>query len=130
MNQGLSLVTMLALSAASAVTAQNIDAEFMNYPSYNGDDLELTVDNSGTHWRLWSPAAEGARVILYPTDRNTAAIDTIAMTKSEKGTWVANVPEKLYGTFYTFSVLDKANGLQRLLESGQRLSVRTDNARP
>lgn len=111
MNQGLSLVTMLALSAASAVTAQNIDAEFMNYPSYNGDDLELTVDNSGTHWRLWSPAAEGARVILYPTDRNTAAIDTIAMTKSEKGTWVANVPEKLYGTFYTFSVLDKGKWL-------------------
>lgn len=102
---------MLALSAASAATAQNVDAVYLTYPSYDGEDLELTVDNKGTHWRLWSPAAEEARVILYPTDRNTPATDTIAMTRSEKGTWVASVPEKLYGKFYTFSVRDKGRWL-------------------
>ena len=102
---------MLALSAATAATAQNADAVYQSYPSYDGDDLELTVDNKGTHWRLWSPMAEGARVILYPTDRNTPATDTIPMTKSEKGTWVASVPEKLYGKFYTFSIRDKGRWL-------------------
>ncbi|MDE5827329.1 MAG: type I pullulanase, partial [Duncaniella sp.] len=102
---------MLALGAASVASAQNPDAVYQTYPTYDGEDLELTVNNSGTHWRLWSPAAEGARVILYPTDRNTAAIDTIAMTRGEKGTWVASVPEKLYGRFYTFSILDKGKWL-------------------
>ncbi len=111
MNQGLSIVTMLALSAASAVSAQNADAVFKTYPAYGGEDLELTVNDSGTHWRLWSPAAEGARVILYPTGVNTSATDTIAMTRGESGTWVANVPEKLYGKFYTFSILNKGKWL-------------------
>lgn len=111
MNQGLSIVAMLALSAASAASAQDVDAVYLTYPTYNGDDLELKVDNEGTHWRLWSPAAEGARVIIYPTDRNTAATDTIAMTHAENGTWVASVPEKLYGKFYTFSILDKGKWL-------------------
>lgn len=104
-------MAMLALSAASAASAQDVDAVYLTYPTYNGDDLELKVDNEGTHWRLWSPAAEGARVIIYPTDRNTAATDTIAMTHAENGTWVASVPEKLYGKFYTFSILDKGKWL-------------------
>ncbi|MCM1355124.1 MAG: type I pullulanase [Staphylococcus sp.] len=111
MNQGLSIVTMLALSAAASASAQDVDAVYQTYPTYAGEDLELTVDNKGTHWRLWSPAAEAARVILYPTGLNTAATDTIAMTRSEKGTWVASVPERLYGKFYTFSILDKGKWL-------------------
>ena len=102
---------MVAINAAIATTAQNPDAAYLDYPSYNGEDLELTVDSKGTHWRLWSPAAEAARVILYPTDRNTAATDTIPMTRGENGTWVASVPKQLYGSFYTFSILDKGKWL-------------------
>ena len=111
MNKRLSILTMVAINAAIATTAQNPDAAYLDYPSYNGEDLELTVDSKGTHWRLWSPAAEAARVILYPTDRNTAATDTIPMTRGENGTWVASVPKQLYGSFYTFSILDKGKWL-------------------
>lgn len=93
------------------MTAENADSAYLSYPSYNGEDLELTVDSHGTHWRLWSPKAEAVRLMIYPTDRNTAATDTIDMTRSERGTWVANVPEQLYGHFYTFSVLDNGKWL-------------------
>ena len=102
---------MLALSASVASQAANPDAVYQTYPTYSGEDLELTVNDKGTSWRLWSPKAEAARVILYDSDRNTQAVDTIAMTRSEGGTWVANVPGKLYGSFYTFSILDKGKWL-------------------
>lgn len=102
---------MLALSASVASQAVNPDAVYQNYPTYSGEDLELTVNDKGTSWRLWSPKAEAARVILYDSDRNTLAVDTIAMTRGEGGTWVANVPRKLYGSFYTFSILDKGKWL-------------------
>lgn len=75
-----------------------------NLPTYNGSDLELTVNKSGTHWRLWSPEAEAAEVMLYDTDRNTPATDTISMKRADNGTWTASVPAQLYGHFYTFRI--------------------------
>ena len=92
MHQSSIYVTMLALSASVTVQAENPDAAYLNYPTYSGEDLELTVDDQGTRWRLWSPKAEAARVILYDSDRNTPAVDTLEMTGSEGGTWVAGVP--------------------------------------
>ena len=92
MHQRSIYLTMLALSASVATKAENPDAVFQTYPTYSGEDLELTVDSKGTHWRLWSPKAQAARVILYDSDRNTQAVDTIDMTRGEGGTWVAAVP--------------------------------------
>lgn len=111
MHQSTIYLTMLALSASIATKAENPDAVYQTYPTYSGEDLELTVDSKGTRWRLWSPKAEAARVILYDSDRNTKAVDTIAMTRSEGGTWVAGVPRQLYGSFYTFSILDNGKWL-------------------
>ncbi len=98
------------LSGAFAAGARNsnlpqyMESEYASWPVYGGSDLELTVDNSGTHFALWSPKAEAAEVLVYDTDRNTPAVDTLAMTRGENGTWRASVPEKLYGKFYTFRV--------------------------
>ncbi|MDE7025400.1 MAG: type I pullulanase [Paramuribaculum sp.] len=84
------------------------DTQLATLPSYSGSDLELTVNSTGTHWRLWSPEAEHAQVLLYASDRNTPAIDTLDMQRSDSGTWVASYPKQLYGKFYTFRV--KHNG--------------------
>ena len=103
----MAVAVALMASAGQYNYAQNTvnpDAKYLSYPAYDGEDLELTVDNNGTHWRLWSPEAQAARVILYDTGVNTPAVDTIEMKKSDKGTWTASVPQKLYGKFYTFSI--------------------------
>lgn len=81
------------------------DVRFQNYPAYDGDDLELSVDASGTRFRLWSPAATAARVNLYTDGRTGSPYATIEMTPDKAtGTWRALVPEKLYGKFYTFQI--------------------------
>ena len=97
-------LTTVALCCSLQTFAVNPDAKFLDYPTYNGSDLELTVDASGTHWRLWSPEAEAVKVNIYPSGLNTKATETIDMTRADGGTWTASVPDRLYGKFYTFTV--------------------------
>lgn len=93
-----------ALCTATLLNAQNMDSQYASWPAYTGNDLELLVDNSGTHFTLWSPKADAAEVLIYDTDRNTPPIDTLRMKIGDNGTWRASVPKKLYGKFYTFVV--------------------------
>ncbi|MCM1451698.1 MAG: type I pullulanase [Clostridium sp.] len=74
------------------------------FPVYEGDDLELTVNDQGTHFALWSPEADAAQVQIYDQDLNSEAIQTLDMKKGDKGVWRASLPEKLYGKFYTFRI--------------------------
>ena len=107
-----SLVTAALMTAGamtintSTVAAQSsFDSQFLSYPTYNGDDLELTVDNSGTHFRLWSPKAQEARVNLYDNGHTGSPYETLPMKfDAATGTWTASVPQKLYGKFYTFQI--------------------------
>lgn len=111
----MSLCTGAMLSSALICTAAEQsnsvwprNSVLASLPTYSGSDLELNVNATGTHWRLWSPEAEQARVMIYNTDRNTPAIKTLEMNRAESGTWTASVPEQLYGKFYTFQI--KYNG--------------------
>ena len=99
-----------ALLCGTPTYANQMDMEtaYATFPAYNGDDLELKVDNKGTHFTLWSPEAQAAQVMLYDTDRNTPSTQTLDMTKSDNGTWRVTVPKQLYGKFYTFRI--KHNG--------------------
>lgn len=91
-----------------AQTMVNIE-NYESFPSYNGDDLELTVNNSGTHFTLWSPNAQEARVMIYDKGMGGKPLNILQMSREEaKGIWRVSVPEKLYGKFYTFSI--KHNG--------------------
>ncbi len=89
----------------SAYARSAFDQQFAEYPTYNGDDLELTVDASGTHFRLWSPKAQEVVVNLYDTGRFGEPFESIPMTfHPENGTWTATAKGQLYGKFYTFKV--------------------------
>ena len=93
------------LGTVSAYAQSQYDAQFIEYPTYSGDDLELTVNNSGTHFRLWSPKAQEARVNLYDTGKGGSPYSTLEMKfDPANGTWTASVPEQLYGKFYTFQI--------------------------
>ncbi len=125
-------LVMAAAALAPAANAQtDMDTRYASWPTYNGDDLELKVDASGTHFTLWSPEAEGAEVLIYNSDRNTPAVDTLRMTRGDSGTWRANVPERLLGKFYTFRVtvggrtLDETPGIwaKAVGTNGQRAAI-------
>ncbi len=106
------LTALLAATVvAGGVCATNPDDRFASWPTYNGSDLELMVDADGTHFTLWSPEAQAARVYLYDADRNTPAIDTLDMSRGISGTWRATVSAPLYGKFYTFSIKHKGQWL-------------------
>lgn len=100
---GTMMATAIIYSAGDA-QATSPDEIYSTYETYDGQDLELTVDNSGTHFTIWSPKAEAAKVLIYDSGRNSTPIQTIDMNKSEHGTWRASVPGQLYGKFYTFQI--------------------------
>ncbi len=101
---GLMAFTPAVVPDASAQSTY--DAQFLEYPTYSGDDLELSVDDSGTHFRLWSPKAQAARVNLYDNGRFGKPFQVLEMkADSSNGTWTASVPQKLFGKFYTFQIL-------------------------
>lgn len=106
-----SLMTAAAIASGTLLTCIPVfsqsayDSRFIEYPTYNGDDLELTVDASGTHFRLWSPKAQEARVNLYDNGHAGKPYRTLEMKPDpDNGTWNASVPQKLYGKFYTFQI--------------------------
>ncbi|MDE6380505.1 MAG: type I pullulanase [Muribaculaceae bacterium] len=99
------LMTGMASGSLTVSARSTYDQQFADYPTYNGEDLELKVDAKGTHFRLWSPKAEEVVVNLYDTGLNGKPYETLPMTfHAENGTWTASVPEQLYGKFYTFKV--------------------------
>lgn len=101
------VIFSMTLLNPTAVAAQSrFDKQFVSYPTYSGNDLELLVDNSGTHFRLWSPKAQEARVNLYDNGHTGSPYQTLSMKADRaNGTWTASVPEKLYGKFYTFQIM-------------------------
>ncbi|MCH5229905.1 MAG: type I pullulanase [Muribaculaceae bacterium] len=99
-------IAAILVGGSISVSAQsNFDAKYKSYPTYAGEDLELTVNDNGTHWRLWSPEAQEALVRIYDQGSGGEPIETLPMEfHKENGTWTASVPEQLYGKFYTFNI--------------------------
>lgn len=105
------MVMTASLTASAYASVPTVEDIYNSYPVYDGNDLELIVDNSGTHFTLWSPAVQNVRVLIYDKDRNGVAIDTLEMHPGEKGVWRAAVPQMLYGKFYTFQVQSQGRWL-------------------
>ena len=131
-------MSVIALSVAAPAVAQTIDAvtadaraattapdrKFLDFPSYDGTDLGVTVANGVTRFALWSPEAQGVCLNLYDTDRNTPAVKRIDMTLTDNGVWRASVPENLTGKFYTFNVRHDGKWLAETPGVWARRSVR------
>lgn len=103
----IALLSSPALTSTPLFAQSAYDAQFADYPVYAGDDLELTVNDSGTHFRLWSPKARQVVVQIYDNGHGGIPIENIKMDfDPSTGTWTASSPEKLYGKFYTFKVMN------------------------
>ncbi len=95
----LAMTAILLAPAAfpgAAQTNSTYDSQFISWPTYNGDDLELSVSDSGTAFRLWSPKAEEAVVNLYDNGYTGKPCSTLPMKfDAATGTWSVSVPEKV-----------------------------------
>ena len=77
---------------------------FDEYPSYEGDDLELFYSPTKSVFTLWAPTAEEVRLNLYASGEGGEPVRRLPMKSSDKGTWRISVSEDLKGSFYTFQI--------------------------
>ncbi len=79
-----------------------------DYPVYPYGDLGVTYTPASATFKLWSPAAQDARLRLYDTDeRGTEPRSTTDMDEVD-GAWTVRIDGDLDGTYYTFEI--KQNG--------------------
>ena len=90
------------ISRMFSLAAQQTD--YSRYPVYNGNDLGLTYSKVKSVFKIWSPVAEKAQLLLYSDGVSGSANRQVSMKKSTGGTWVATINGNLAGTFYTFRV--------------------------
>ena len=85
---------------------QKLTAQFSStlYPVYNGKDLGLTYNKTSSSFRIWSPPAEEAELILYKEGENGTALKNIGLKKGINGTWFTKLNGDWKGTFYVFRV--------------------------
>ncbi|MEJ0105105.1 MAG: hypothetical protein WDO19_22255 [Bacteroidota bacterium] len=85
------------------VKAQSPD--FSKYPFYKGNDLGLIYSPAGSTFRIWSPVAEKAELLIYGQAVDGSPEQTIGMNKSEGGTWTVTVHGDQKRKFYVFRVM-------------------------
>lgn len=74
--------------------------------TYTGDDLGATWTSSKTTFKVWAPTADKVQVNLYQSGTEGAddLIETLDMTKGEKGVWSVQKAGDLNGVYYTYGV--------------------------
>ena len=94
-------ILLLCFMMMKKITAQ---PDFNKYPVYQGTDLGLTYSKTASSFRIWSPTATAAELILYKEGLGGVSLKTIELTSGINGTWVTKLPGNLKGIFYTFRV--------------------------
>lgn len=102
-----SKVTMLLLLLSiltSCVNKKKEYATYEEYPIYKGNDLELTYTPKRSTFKVWSPAVDAVKLLLFRDGYKEAAYRMIDLEYTSKGVWKVEVEEDLKGQFYTFQV--------------------------
>jgi pullulanase len=97
---------MLLLSFISQLFSSNAQKnDFAGYPVYKGNDLGLTYSPMKSVFRIWSPPAEKAELLLYTTGLSGSATGVYPMQKNKDGVWTATLPNDQKGKYYAFRVM-------------------------
>ncbi len=88
------------------VAMQHLQAQYTteNYPAYKGKDLGLTYSKASSTFKIWSPPASAAELLLYKNGDGGTAFKTIELTQGANGSWQTKLSGDLKGTYYTFRV--------------------------
>lgn len=71
---------------------------------YDGDDLGAVWSKDKTVFKVWSPYAEDAAVLLYRKCTDEKPYRRLPMTKSPQGVWVKEANGDLNGVYYTYRI--------------------------
>ncbi|HTI09590.1 MAG TPA: type I pullulanase [Puia sp.] len=74
------------------------------YPVYTGNDLGLRYTKTEARFRIWSPPAEAAEILLYKAGSDPLPFKTAELKKGKAGDWSVRLTGDWKGTFYTFRV--------------------------
>lgn len=95
---------MLAAYFLSLLSAKSQITDYNSYPVYTGTDLGLTYTAAQSAFRIWSPPADNAQLLIYANGMDNTPLQIIQMKKSTAGTWTAILPGNQKGKFYAFRV--------------------------
>src|SRR5258705_13366921 len=76
--------------------------DFNAYPIYDGKDLGLSYSSKRYSFRIWSPPADNAQLLIFKDGLAANATQIVQMKKSAGGTWTAVLPGDHKGKFYAF----------------------------
>src|SRR5258708_4212155 len=79
--------------------------DYNTYPVYKGSDLGLTYSATQSIFRIWSPVAEKAELLIYGQAVDGSPERITAMSKTEGGTWAVTIQGDQKGKFYVFRVM-------------------------
>src|SRR5260221_9847999 len=79
--------------------------DYNTYPVYKGNDLGLTYSPAESKFRIWSPVAEKAELLIYGQAVDGTPEQTTGMNKSEGGTWIVTIQGDQKRKFYVFRVM-------------------------
>ena len=89
----------------------NMDAQnnwWAELPTYDSPDLGLTYTPQYSDLKIWSPVAQEVTLRFYktgtPSTDNADLIETVKMTKGDKGVWTHHAEGNRAGQFYTVQV--------------------------
>ena len=102
------------------------DEVFEAYPTYKGDDLGLTYSKKKSIFKIWSPPAMAARILLYDEGIGGKPVWVKDMKRKRNGVWVAKIKGDLEGKFYTFQV--KIDSIVKEKKKAPQAGVLTDLA--
>ena len=71
---------------------------------YTGNDLGATYKKDKTEFKVWSPLADEAAVLLYHKCTDEKPYRRLPMTKSKEGVWSKVAHGDLNGVYYTYQI--------------------------
>ena len=88
--------------------APSVFRTYADYPTYPNANLWTCYTPRSTTFRIWSPAAEKAKVNFYEKGDGGTRLGHAELEETEAGLWTLAVREDLQGVYYTYQV--KVNG--------------------
>ncbi|MCF0187643.1 MAG: type I pullulanase, partial [Bacteroidaceae bacterium] len=100
MNSSKSILIMSIMASSLTIDAQLL----RECPIPVGPISEMAYTPTSTHFSVWAPTAQAARVNLYDADLGNHQVGQYDLVRKEDGTWQVALSGNYGGRFYTFQI--------------------------